>query len=363
MPRRARLFFGAVSLLYSIAAIGATEEPCLEIGWTLKRGESSPEVSPVPVASVLPRLSELNPYGPHQVLRGYLANRSRLCPELLALDDTGDSTCLKLKTEHFVGAAFDHVLDQWDGELVDVTGSVTVEGGYFRRQAWSLIVGTIRPVSRSPSLAFCRDYDGPLEAAPRDRLYESRWDRYRYLESELADGSKAFLHPRKSLVGRFPKNPTRHSKSLETIDLSPPAPFTGRDVVKMEALVWGRFFYQLRDDRAYIWDQGAIRALEPWPISEVSFGEPEGVFYYYTEPATDSGEPATQYVKLLDRELKKHVLWQSTEFAVHEWEFSDGLELTIRRVPDEHKIKIELPETPRILEAIPACQATDRDPG
>lgn len=336
-------------LVSNVQEVGAYR--CHEIGWWWKSLSDEIEQS---LGVSFTRENQDDLRGVDLVIRGFLIGDlgSFLCetedapePAQIALTSTAKSQCVSLDHKGLWG---DHphlwnLTRQWEGEEVLVRGfllrSDNPLGG---NTHWSFDVRAIKTVDRGHSPAFCRDYQGPLEPAPRDTFYDDRWDLAEFSAYPKEGKYTIVVHPRKSVIGVFDTDPDKGVRPIETLDLPIPQPYSVRDVTVFEALTRDRYVIGLRGGSLYVWDAGAMREVETEGVVTAGIAGDGKVYYARSLPSKGvSGQLGAFVFRGIDKELNVKTVWESTDYEIIGWKSlpdDGGIELAVQRAPKRKEI-------------------------
>lgn len=336
-------------LVTNVQEVGAYR--CHEIGWWWKSLSDEIEQS---LGVSFTRENQDDLRGVDLVIRGFLIGDlgSFLCetedapePAQIGLTSTAESQCVSLDHKG-LWSDHPHLLNltrQWEGEEVLVRGfllrSDNPLGGTTH---WSFEATAIKTVNRGHSPAFCRDYQGPLEPAPRDSFYGERWDLADFF-AYLEEGEYTLVvHPRKAMIGVFNTDPDKGVRPIETLDLPIPKPYSVRDVTVFEALTRDRYVIGLRGGSLYVWDGSAMRVVETEGVTTVEAGGDGKVYYVQSLPAKGvSGRSGASVFRGIDKELNVETVWESADYEIIGWKSlpgEGGIELAVQRAPERKEV-------------------------
>lgn len=226
-----------------------------------------------------------------------------LCP----IEPTGGEDCLRIEPRIWGQLAVDHVVRQWNGELVEVTGFLWRSG--FR--VWEM-----RLLEARPSPAFCEGFLGPLEPAPAEDEYDNAWQHWRSRQP-LPGGAELRLHPYKAVLGVFPRGWADRSGPVETVVFEVPEPWAGRDIEKLVAFSKAHFVFWLRDGSTFSWRHGDLVEFlgTPGPPEHFVLGA-DGNLYYSVTRGDSTPRGVRSEVRRLAPGLEVTTIWESTSRSV-----------------------------------------------
>ena len=129
-----------------------------------------------------------------------------------------------------------------------------------------------------------------------------------------------------------------------------PSPFSGRDVLQVQALTRDRVVYILRDLRLFVWDKGALRQLDESESWDLQRGPNDWIYYFSRKlPEGDTARHrwAKDALKRINANLDIETVWESADLQILNWSLDDQdghVKLVVRRAPRRRTITIPITE-------------------
>ena len=280
-------------------------------------------------------------------LRGGEKEREELRREIRTVEHACPPSCI-LYDPRRLGR---HVIRQWNGDRVRVWGrlrQLALPQAPERVRSIHLDrVDAVQLLDRPASESFCPDYEGPLEEAPFEDLYDPPFGLYRgfsLLETHGAYSGEVKLHWYRALATHEPPRGSKEAEQEpEVIEFEVAPPYAGRDISEFAALSKYEYVFSLRSGELYLWRRAeGLRLLEPASESaRLLMTVGDGCVYYVAGRPDETIGTRDYSLRRVNRKLRVETVWESPEAQIVGLDYDEtGVELKFSENQVEQEIKL-----------------------